>query len=450
MEHPNNLLIHDQVAEQMGDGDSPTGLIVTSRTPLLFNGMDIRGLFRENRPTEFTHVENNVVIFFSESRWKFKINTESILQTKEIRFKSTDDLALYTGGWYSKELNWDALIPSPLYITIVSKECSSVASLIDIPVVIIQHHIIIFANYAAYTTFKQSRLIGKSVSILMPNDVASIHHSFIEQYENTGKGNVIGTEGRRVLAQDKDGNRFPVLLSIFAANKKGCYVGIMHPLSSDDQKEEDKLAMLASQHSFASMKQWTRLIFHEANNSLAAITCNLAAFMKTTLEDTPVILSSIQNSCSRLGTLLNESLSRLKISADGSLVLHCENTNMYTFMEDLHETVNLQLRDQNISMDIVGTGTSCVDINRIYQVFLNLISNSIKAKFQHESLIRIRLVPQKDNLTIFYEDNCCGIHADKHDSIFDNMEDVIRILMVMVLVCQYLETIFEHMDKVAT
>ena len=98
-------------------------------------------------------------------------------------------------------------------------------------------------NPAAARIFGYSpeEVIGRNVSLLMPEPDRSRHDEYIRNYHRTGVGQIIG-KGREVLGRRKDGTVFPFLLSISEvklANKQ-IFTGIIHDIT-DLKKAEAAL-----------------------------------------------------------------------------------------------------------------------------------------------------------------------------------------------------------------
>lgn len=78
--------------------------------------------------------------------------------------------------------------------------------------------ILIFNNAASKLFGYQEReVVGQNVSMLMEESIAKVHHSFVENFLNSdrrGSSRIIGTPGREVMAQHKDGTLIPVWLTI--------------------------------------------------------------------------------------------------------------------------------------------------------------------------------------------------------------------------------------------
>ena len=74
---------------------------------------------------------------------------------------------------------------------------------------------IVDANRATTKTFgyRPAQLIGRNVSMLMPEPYRGEHDGYLATYLKTGEKKIIGI-GREVVAQRKDGSVFPADLAI--------------------------------------------------------------------------------------------------------------------------------------------------------------------------------------------------------------------------------------------
>jgi len=92
------------------------------------------------------------------------------------------------------------------------------------------HGIVRGANPAVECLFgyKETELVGRNVSMLMPADLAAAHDGFIVRYLTTGERRIIGI-GREVVGQHKDGSSVPVHLSVGEFEDEGVtyFTGIM-------------------------------------------------------------------------------------------------------------------------------------------------------------------------------------------------------------------------------
>ena len=96
--------------------------------------------------------------------------------------------------------------------------------------------------------YAQQDLIGRNVSMLMPEPYRGQHDTFVKRYLETGDAKIIGI-GREVVAQRKDGTRFPINLAITELSVPGhhLFTGIVRDISdrkTAQAKVEETLAQL--------------------------------------------------------------------------------------------------------------------------------------------------------------------------------------------------------------
>lgn len=103
-------------------------------------------------------------------------------------------------------------------------------------------------NPAAEQTFGflQQDVLGKNVTMLMPEPARSEHDTHINRYLHTGQSRVLGIRGREVMAVRKNGEQFPMEVSISEMVLGGLryFVGIVRDITERKQAEE-KIARLA-------------------------------------------------------------------------------------------------------------------------------------------------------------------------------------------------------------
>lgn len=87
--------------------------------------------------------------------------------------------------------------------------------------------------------YEESELIGRNVSVLMPEPFATRHDGYLRSHLETGVKKVIGI-GREVDARRKDGSTFPVHLSIGKYENGGQigFVGLLQDLTDLRQAQE--------------------------------------------------------------------------------------------------------------------------------------------------------------------------------------------------------------------
>jgi PAS domain S-box-containing protein len=116
--------------------------------------------------------------------------------------------------------------------------------------------------------YRLNEVLGRNVSMLMPNPDRDRHDGYIHRYLTTGQQKIIGI-GREVTGLRKNGTTFPVHLSVGEMNNEGkrSFTGILHDLT-------DRVALenrLAEQKSLAKLGEMAAVVAHEVKNPIAGI-----------------------------------------------------------------------------------------------------------------------------------------------------------------------------------
>lgn len=100
--------------------------------------------------------------------------------------------------------------------------------------------------------YERDEVMGKNISMLMPEPDRHQHDSYLERYGRTGERRVIGI-GREVMGQRKDGSTFPVDLAVSEAWLGGrrMYLGLVRDISERKQAE----AQLDREHALAEQER---------------------------------------------------------------------------------------------------------------------------------------------------------------------------------------------------
>jgi len=152
---------------------------------------------------------------------------------------------------------------------------------------------ILFANSATMRVFgyAPAELIGKPLTILMPEFLRKLHEAGFKRYLATGRRH-INWQGTELTGLRKDGQEFPVEVSFGELTKDGhqIFTGFIRDISERKQAEEiQKQAQKAIQTAQAELARVSRLttmgelaasIAHEVNQPLTAINNNSNACLR--------------------------------------------------------------------------------------------------------------------------------------------------------------------------
>ena len=127
-----------------------------------------------------------------------------------------------------------------------AKFCSIISTAADAIAVIGEKGLIEFINPAGQrmSGYEAAELVGKNVSVLMPEPYRSAHDGYLAAYLRTGEAKIIGRP-REVACQRKDGSIFPAELAVteWQAGGKRHFTGIVRDIS-ERKRHEEKIQLL--------------------------------------------------------------------------------------------------------------------------------------------------------------------------------------------------------------
>ena len=143
-----------------------------------------------------------------------------------------------------------------------------------------------FANPATERIFgyKSSDLIGKPLTVLMPEFLREPHEKRFKRYLGTGQWHM-NWQGTELTALRKDGREFQVEVSFGEVEREGhrVFTGFIRDISKRKQAEDrlrDTELELARVSRLTTMGELTASIAHEVNQPLTAVTNNANACLR--------------------------------------------------------------------------------------------------------------------------------------------------------------------------
>lgn len=123
--------------------------------------------------------------------------------------------------------------------------------------------------------YAEAEVIGENVSMLMPSPDRERHDGYLKNYRTTGERKIIGI-GRVTTARHRDGNTFPIELSVGEAwiGDRRIFTGFVHDITHRQQTElrlQDLQAELAHVGRINEMASLASSLAHELNQPLTAV-----------------------------------------------------------------------------------------------------------------------------------------------------------------------------------
>lgn len=271
-------------------------------------------------------------------------------------------------------------------------------------------HILAF-NAAAERTFGYSadEVLGKNVSMLMPEPYRGQHGDYIQRYERTGEAKAIGRI-RVVHGQRKDGEVFPIELSITKVGTDGeaRYAAFIRDISEtvrlrEKAEERQRLAAIGT----TSAK-----FAHEVGNPLNGMLMNLQLIQRRITKGVPSadlapLVGRVDQEVRRLTTLLNEFRSMSRRQAFRFRLIPPQSL-LEDFVADRRR--EYEVRGVRVEAEWSSSLPSVhVDREKMTQVLLNLAKNAVEAMGDGGGVLGVHAHEDDGHVVVELRDTGSGI-----------------------------------------
>lgn len=300
---------------------------------------------------------------------------------------------------------------------------SILATIPDAMVIIDEMGAILSFSAAAEKMFgyTETEVIGENVSMLMPSPDRERHDGYLKNYRDTGQRKIIGI-GRVTTARHRDGNTFPIELSVGEAwvGSTRIFTGFIHDLTERrvaDIRLRDLQAELAHVGRISEMGTLASALAHELNQPLTALTsyCDGARQLlegAPTTEDVETARDALKEAAGE-GIRAGQIVRRMR-----DFLAHGETERCVESLARLVTEANalalVGSREHGIDVQ-VNLDPTCdqvfVDRIQIQQVLFNLIRNAIEAMLDspERSLVISTKAEPEGLVTVCVQDTGSGI-----------------------------------------
>jgi two-component system sensor kinase FixL len=274
-------------------------------------------------------------------------------------------------------------------------------------------------------------VVGRNVSVLMPEPYHSAHDGYLDHYLTTGIPRIIGI-GRQVTAVRRDGTVFPVELSVgeiasFGEGRR--FVGLIRDVSAKVRAEEEARVhreRLAHVTRLSTLGEMAAGIAHEVNQPLTAISVYAQALVRKMRRDGECprerleTVEKIAEQALRAG----EVLGRLRGFArkGDAKIRPCDVGSLVTDVLRLAE-VDVRHHRAAVQVEIAPDLPPVrADEIQVQQVVLNLVRNALESMDGQPVESRKLLVrasrPATDRVEIRVVDRGAGVAKEAEEQMF--------------------------------
>ena len=308
---------------------------------------------------------------------------------------------------------------------------SILATIPDAMIIIDEMGIIHSFSAAAEKMFgyAEQEIIGENVSVLMPSPDRERHDGYLKNYRETGIRKIIGI-GRVTTARHRDGNTFPIELSIGEAWVDGrrVFTGFIHDITQRQAAElrfHELQSELAHVGRLSEMGTLASSLAHELNQPLTAIAsysegaadllegepdAEKLEMAREALRDTAEQAIRAGQIVRRMRDFLSHGESEQRLESLSKIVTEANALALVGSREHgIDVQIHLDPHDYQVFVDRI----------QIQQVLFNLIRNAIEAMLDSSvRALTIATQSEGDFVTIMIEDTGSGIDEALAPQIF--------------------------------
>jgi len=268
-------------------------------------------------------------------------------------------------------------------------------------------------------------LIGRNVSVLMPEPYCSRHDGYLAEYHRTGRTNILG-HTRELVAQRRDGSTFPCDVTVARVDVPGK----REPLFSGTIRDttERKVAqetLRTTNEELARKNQELEQFVYTVSHDLKSPLVNIHGFSSHIQKDAaegrfdrlPAFAGRIEDGVLRMRSIIDDLLA---IGRVGRIVHDPEPVDVAALI-DAWRTDNAERLSAAGAAIKVQPDMPIVlfDRLRMEEVFDNLLTNARKyGGSEGGSVIRVGAERQSGEVRFCVADDGPGIAAEYHEKIF--------------------------------
>lgn len=273
----------------------------------------------------------------------------------------------------------------------------------------------------------EGHLVGRNVSLLMPEPHRSAHDGYLEHYRTLRKPRIMG---RRVEVEGlrRDGSRFAMDLNVneMVDDAGSTFIGVIRDITGQKAAQQELEAALAAAHAASDARsRFLANMSHEIRTPINAVLGFSQLCQTLDLSDRAGdYIRKIRSAAESLLGVVNDILDFSKIEA-GKLEMESISFDLADVLDRTANMFKLRVRDKGVEL-VIGAMPGIPDRLmgdplRLGQVLINLMGNAVKFTERGEiSLIALPLDTGPDTVTLRFDirDSGLGMTPQQQSLLF--------------------------------
>lgn len=300
--------------------------------------------------------------------------------------------------------------------------------------IIDEEDIVVFANAACEALFgyEPGELVGRPLTVLMPERFHARHRDGVAHYRRTGTGR-IPWQGVSLVGRHRDGHEIPLEVSLghFMQGGRHFFTGIARDVSERARAEAERERLLDNERKARAQAEAavrTRdevlaIVSHDLRNPLNSILLAVNVLPMSVAQ--PALfqkhLGMMKRSGERMNRLIQDLLDLARMEAGHALGIAKAPVGVGTLMTEIRDAFQAQADAKQQHLETVGADASLLvegDRDRLLQVLANLVGNAVKFTPEHGRIV-VEATARQDHVEFAVTDTGTGISSQDLPRVFD-------------------------------
>jgi PAS domain S-box-containing protein len=251
--------------------------------------------------------------------------------------------------------------------------------------------------------YNAGEVIGKNVSMLMPEPYHSEHDDYLDRYRRTGERRIIGI-GREVRGRRKNGTEFPMDLAVSATNlgTRRIFTGLVRDISARKKLEQEILEI--------SDREQRRIgsdLHDDLCQRLAGIRFSVDVLKKTLSTESPEITRRAE----KIAVDVSDAIDRTRMLARGMAPVALERNGLASALQELAQSISILFK-----VKCVFRSKGAVEVKdpiaatHLYRITQEAINNALRHAQPTQIVISVEKTANK--ITLMIQDNGIGFASE--------------------------------------